>query len=373
MVDGVRIYLPADNRLDFSRFLTADVAEVQIQKGYASVLDGPGAMGGAINLVTRKPTKASRGRGERLDGRPQRRRGLERLRHRSARASRSYYVQGSANYSDRDCVDALGQLSADRQLAAAAAGRRLSSDTSDSRFNVKAGWTPNQTDEYTVNFIKQLGEKGAPLNVFNNPPVPPNSYWRWPYWDIQNTSFLSRTRFGQTAYVKTKVYYNTFENGLDAFDDATYTTQSANGRFRSPYDDHAYGVSAEVGRDSCGRRTRSRGGALSRRRAHGAADQSPHASDAELAGAAAGAVAEHLVAGGGRHLSRHAGRRSRRRHQLRPLRRSRRPRSSTPRAACSSIRRAAPTAFNWQSGADLALQPAARRCTPACRIGHAFR
>ena len=43
MADGVRIYLPADNRLDFARFLTADVAEIQIQKGYASVLDGPGA------------------------------------------------------------------------------------------------------------------------------------------------------------------------------------------------------------------------------------------------------------------------------------------------------------------------------------------
>ena len=114
--------------------------------------------------------------------------------------------------------------------------------------------TPNDTDEYTFNFIKQLGEKGAPLNVYNNPPVPPNSYWRWPYWDIQNTSFLSKTQLGAASYVKTKVYYNTFENGLDAFDDATYTTQSANGRFRSPYDDHAYGVSAEVGRRS-GERT----------------------------------------------------------------------------------------------------------------------
>ena len=35
----------------------ADIAAIQIQKGYASVLDGPGAMGGAINLVTMKPTK----------------------------------------------------------------------------------------------------------------------------------------------------------------------------------------------------------------------------------------------------------------------------------------------------------------------------
>ena len=57
MVDGVRIYLPADNRLDLARFLTTDIAAIQIQKGYASVLDGPGAMGGAINLVTMSPTK----------------------------------------------------------------------------------------------------------------------------------------------------------------------------------------------------------------------------------------------------------------------------------------------------------------------------
>ena len=64
MVDGVRIYLPADNRLDFARFLTADVAAIQIQKGYASVLDGPGAMGGAINLVTMKPTKAFEAEGD---------------------------------------------------------------------------------------------------------------------------------------------------------------------------------------------------------------------------------------------------------------------------------------------------------------------
>lgn len=57
-IDGIRVHLPADNRLDYGRFLTTNIAEVQIAKGYASVLDGPGAMGGAINLVTRRPTKA---------------------------------------------------------------------------------------------------------------------------------------------------------------------------------------------------------------------------------------------------------------------------------------------------------------------------
>ena len=245
MVDGVRIYLPADNRLDFSRFLTADVSEIQVQKGYASVLDGPGAMGGAINLVTRKPTKALEAEASIWTGGRSDAEGWNGYVSLGTRQPR-YYVHGSANYSDRNWWTLSGNYEPTAN-SLQRDGRRVSSDTSDSRFNVKAGWTPNQTDEYTVNFVKQMGEKGAPLNVFNNPPVPPNSYWRWPYWDIQNTSFLSRTAIGQTAYVKTKVYYNTFENGLDAFDDATYTTQSATGRFRSPYDDHAFGLTSEVG------------------------------------------------------------------------------------------------------------------------------
>ena len=35
-IDGIRIYLPADNRLDFNRFLTQDLAEIEVEKGYVS-------------------------------------------------------------------------------------------------------------------------------------------------------------------------------------------------------------------------------------------------------------------------------------------------------------------------------------------------
>ncbi len=79
-------------------------------------------------------------------------------------------------------------------------------------------------------------------HTINSPPVPPNSYWRWPYWDVQNTAFLPRTQVGKASYVK---------NGLDVYHDVTYTTHSANGRFRSPYDDHAYGADVELGTERC--------------------------------------------------------------------------------------------------------------------------
>ena len=99
-----------------------------------------------------------------------------------------------------------------------------------------------------MSYTAQTGEKGAPLHVLNNPPNPPNSYWRWPTWDIGNLYWFSITQFGANDDVtlKTRLFYNTYENSLYAYDDATYTTQSLNGRFQSFYDDLGYGGSVEV-------------------------------------------------------------------------------------------------------------------------------
>ena len=246
-IDGVRVYLPADNRLDYGRFLTNDMSEIQVQKGYSSVLNGPGAMGGAINLVSRKPTKPFEA--EFMSGATFDNRGTFQGWNSYAMAGsrqQDFYVQGSASYLNQD----FWSLSRDYQPTLGSlqpSGQRGSSDSRDWRVNLKAGYTPNATDEYSINYIKQAGEKGAPLNVYTNPLVPPNSYWRWPWWNIQNLSFASNTQLGDASYVKTKLYYNTFDNALDAFDNISYTTQSTNNRFRSYYEDYARGGSVEAG------------------------------------------------------------------------------------------------------------------------------
>ncbi|MCC7549231.1 MAG: TonB-dependent receptor [Burkholderiales bacterium] len=244
-IDGVRIYLPADNRLDFRRFLTADLAEVQIQKGYVSVIDGPGAMGGAINLVTRKPT-------ELLEGHVQA--GIDLGRDGSYDAWNGYasigtrqerfYAHASVSYQDRDHWQLPGSFDG---TSIQPEGERNRSHNRDSRVNLKLGFEPNVSDEYSVNYTRQKGRKGAPLNVYNDPPNPPNSYWDWPMWDIENIYFLSSTRLTDSSYLKTKIYYNTFDNALYAYDNGTYTTQSNNGRFRSYYADKSHGLSVEYG------------------------------------------------------------------------------------------------------------------------------
>ena len=173
LVDGVRIYLPADNRLDFGRFLTADVAAIQIQKGYASVLDGPGGMGGTINLVTVKPTKSLEAEGGVSAGG----RDVEGWNAFAIVGSKQqqYYFHGSVAVSDRDSWSLSGNYQPTAN-SLQPRGERGGSATQDWRANVKFGFTPNATNEYVFNYTKQSGEKGAPLNVYNNPPVPGNGF-----------------------------------------------------------------------------------------------------------------------------------------------------------------------------------------------------
>ena len=196
-IDGIRVYLPADNRIDYGRFLTPDIAEVQVAKGYASVLDGPGAMGGAMNLVTTRPTRAIEGeiRGTLNLGRDVEYAGYS-VYGRLGTAHDKWYAQASFARNFQDHWDIAGGY-----LPVAGSGenggRRDFSRTADWRINLKAGFTPNGSDEYSINYTRQEGEKNAPLHVTD--PQSTQRFWTWPSWNIDSIYFLSTTALGNRA------------------------------------------------------------------------------------------------------------------------------------------------------------------------------
>lgn len=243
-IDGIRVYLPADNRLDYGRFLTTDIAEVQVAKGYASVLDGPGAMGGAINLVTRKPTKALD-----IDVR-----GTVNFDNDTDYAGYStsamigtrhdrWYAQASYARSFTDHWD-LPNGFTPVLPAMEDGGARDFSRTRDWRMNAKIGFTPNATDEYALSYTKQAGAKNAPLHISDTVTTP--RFWNWPFWDIDSVYFLSTTALGELGTLKTRAYYNRFDSMLRSFNDRTQTEQSRQYAFDSPYFDEAWGGSAQL-------------------------------------------------------------------------------------------------------------------------------
>lgn len=56
-IDGIPVYTPYDRGTDLSRYTTADVSEISLSKSYVSPMFGANTLGGAINIVTKKPTK----------------------------------------------------------------------------------------------------------------------------------------------------------------------------------------------------------------------------------------------------------------------------------------------------------------------------
>ncbi len=243
-IDGIRVYLPADNRLDYGRFLTPDVAEIQVAKGYASVLDGPGAMGGAVNLVTRKPSRSleAEARATVNFDRDVDYAGYTGFALLGTRQS-NWYAQ--ASYA-RSFVDHWDLPNGYTPVTGSAenGGARDFSRTRDWRVNAKIGFTPNETDEYSLSYTRQEGAKNAPLHVTDAQSS--QRFWSWPQWNIESVYFLSTTGLGDRATLKTRIYRNSFDNLLRSFDNRNQNSQTLGRAFNSYYRDKAWGGSAQL-------------------------------------------------------------------------------------------------------------------------------
>ncbi|MDI2091312.1 TonB-dependent receptor plug domain-containing protein [Commensalibacter oyaizuii] len=242
LLDGIRIYLPYDNRLDFGRFVTPDISEIQISKGYASVIDGPDGMGGLINLVTRKPKK-------KIDAEVRSNINLD---HNGGYGGynvfgfigtrqEKWYTQFSF---DENNIDHLTLSSKFKPTISQGKGKRLFSDSLDWRINTKIGITPNDTDEYVLSYTRQEGEKNAPLNTIDPPSY--QKVWSWPTWNIDSLSLMTDTQIRDNLILKFRLYRNTFDNILRSYDNISQTSQTMKKAFNSYYYDVGYGGDTQL-------------------------------------------------------------------------------------------------------------------------------
>ncbi len=239
-IDGIPVYVPYDGYVDYNRFSTADLAAIQVVKGFSSVAYGPNAIGGAINLVSRKPRAPFEGDVSIGFGS-----GNEKKTSVNVGANLGmWYLQAGASYADADYYP----LSKDfKATATENGGKRENSYRKDSKLSFKVGLTPNATDEYALSYIKQDGEKGQPPST-----IPADArYWKWPYWDKESVYFLSKTALGQHETLKTRLYLDKFKNETDSYTDGTYSVPRTSGAGsvstgRSLYDDETWGGSVEL-------------------------------------------------------------------------------------------------------------------------------
>jgi iron complex outermembrane receptor protein len=242
LIDGIPVYIPYDGYVDLARFTTFDLAAIQVSKGYTSVIYGPNALGGAINLISSRPVKQFE-----LNGASGWLSGGYRMNINIGSNLGKFYIQAGASKMNRDSFP----LSSKFQGTKTENGdSRNNSYSTDEKYSIKLGYTPSKRSEYALSYIYQHGKKGSPVytgkDTLNSQFKSPR-YWQWPYWDKQSLYFISHTTIDSQQYIKTRFYYDRFKNQLNSYDDASYTSISRPYAFKSHYSDYTLGGIAEYG------------------------------------------------------------------------------------------------------------------------------
>lgn len=237
-VDGIPVYVPFDGYVDLGRFTTFDISKIDVSKGFASIMYGANTIGGAINLVGQKPIERIEIRGEAglMSGN-----GYNSGIYFGSHLGKVYFL-GNFSIFDRQFIP----LSADFDTTALETNHRLdNSYRKDIKGSFKVGFTPNQTDEYSLNYTVSHGSKGNPIYLGNDPRTNVR-YWQWPNWDKQSIYFISETSFNKVFQMRIRAYYDEFKNKIRSFDDNTYTTQTKKSSFNSYYNDFSLGGNIEL-------------------------------------------------------------------------------------------------------------------------------
>jgi len=239
-IDGIPVYVPYDGNIDAGRFSIFDMAELSVSPGFSPLVYGPNTLGGAINVVSRRPTrpqefeaKAGVFSGNGLEGAV-----------RAGMSRPSGYAQSAVSVRERDDFPLSDDFV---PTATEDGGDRNNSDSHDLQISAKVGWTPgDRSDELAVGFVRQDSEKGVPPYAGTDPDIRAR-YWRYADWTKNSLYLVGHKSLGVDAYVKPRLYYDTYENTLDSYDDDTYTTQNKKYAFTSIYDDYTFGGSLEAG------------------------------------------------------------------------------------------------------------------------------
>lgn len=244
-VDGIPVYVPYNRETDLGRYTTYDISEIIVSKGYVSPMYGANTLGGAVNIVTKKPTKEFEGQigagvfsGD----------GHEEFMTLGTNQGNFYGMLSVSNY-QRDYFN----LSDDYVAAGREdGGKRDNSDSKDSKINIKVGYTPNDTDEYSFNYIAQRAEKGNPYYASNytggdegSRPGWRNRHWRWPEWDKTSYYFITKTAMGEHM-LKTRWFYDEFYNKMEDYGMLPGSFNATVPTSTSEYDDHSMGGNIET-------------------------------------------------------------------------------------------------------------------------------
>ncbi|HID30177.1 MAG TPA: TonB-dependent receptor [Desulfobacterales bacterium] len=250
LIDGVPYYETNYGKLDLSQISLDSVARIDVVKGSASALYGANALGGVINIITKKPTEkpslsvnAEYG----VDG-------LEdpykvSLSHGMKRGALSYWL----SYAHREwdswelSEDFDPQVGTIRRVPGGSTstivedgGDRENSDYENDNFWAKVGLEPSEDTEVYASYHYIKTEKGLPPDI-DFVPVFYDDYFsrlfRWDTFEDWGVDLSGKHTFTNKWSLQATLFYHNHKDDLASYDDLDYTNRIG----LSNYEDYLIG------------------------------------------------------------------------------------------------------------------------------------
>lgn len=243
LIDGVPYYETYNGKLDLNQIPTENIAKIEVTKGAASVLYGPNALGGVINIITKKPSDKPAAQlvmeiGENDSGKVS-------LTHGMKKGIFNYWLNYTHRESDGwrmsgDYEPRMGTVikkpGGVYQTILEDGGSRESSGFKSDSFWAKIGVEPRSGSEYYLNFHLINREKEYPpstdkVTVFAFRPAF-SHFARMPRYDDWGIDLSGQQKVAEKLTLKAKLFYHDHMDDWTSYSDETFSDEIAISRYK---------------------------------------------------------------------------------------------------------------------------------------------
>lgn len=229
LLDGVPIYVPYDGLVDLGQMPVGSVEKITVTEGNASVLYGPNSLGGSVNIVTKLPVQtltqlqAMGGSG-----------GMQSYTLNQSGSHNSIGYLLNLGYDRRDDFPLPNDFAKTKNEDG-----KARNNSSYKKFDLfsKLTWRSHKNHHTALSFSYVDNQKDISPDIYAQRP----RFWRFPQWQKWVLNFTSSQIITNSLSLKEILFYDKYDNVLDSYDDATYSTQTKKYAFHSTYDDHSLG------------------------------------------------------------------------------------------------------------------------------------
>jgi len=234
LVNGIPVSGPYYGYVNLNQVPVENIAKIKVIKGPTSVLYGADALGGVVNIITKKPHLKPL-TGLSLSAAPYDTYHAE-FTHSQQRNKLSLFLSASSRQSDGFALSDDFEATPNED-----GGKRENSDYKRDAFSLKLGLDEPEDSSFALLFNYIDNQEGVPYHTTNLKP----RYWRFPEWKKWNVALAQETKLTPRFSLKGRIFYDKFDNILKSYDDASLTTQIEKSAFTSTYDDYGVGGSLQ--------------------------------------------------------------------------------------------------------------------------------